>query len=169
MPLIKFFKLKKALAITLRDFINDVEFSHSHLRIYTGEANYMIWDEPSFIDTVERIVKRWPNLKIEVICGPVISGRIVVGTGIRHTALLDWAELGIVKLYKRETRGSESHFRVIDDKYARIEDYHRPMELPTEFKCHFTNNSEEIRKLTERFDEAVRKAESLRPKIGFAK
>jgi len=110
------------------------------LKMYSGEAHDAVFDNSEFIEAIRYCHKK--KISIQVVVGPVV----MKGDNLNSPQILDLAKNGIIKLYFRPTRGTHSHFRIIDDKLLEIQPSHAPL-LPLhhreEHRRAFSKNSSE--------------------------
>jgi hypothetical protein len=92
------------------------------LKIYAGEAYWVIFDHPRFLATVRRLANS--GVKIQIVLGPAISA----GGSKGSPQILELAREGLVDLYYRPTRGEHPHFRILDDQLAIVQRSHPPIQ-----------------------------------------
>lgn len=87
----------------------------------SGEATIALYSGPVLQDTFLNAWKR--GVQIDFIVGPVLS------VGERRSSLvLRLAEEKKINLYYRSKRTKEHHYRIIDDRFMRLELPHDPVE-----------------------------------------
>jgi len=131
------------------NLLNDLEVTQRHLRILSGEATIDLYSgialEDAFFSACDR------GVQIDLITGPVLS----VGEG-RSSLMLRLAENKKINLYYRSKRCvNMSHYRIIDDRFMRLERYHEPAEnFYNRFEQKITD-SQQINKWIGQFDDLI--------------
>lgn len=93
------------------------------IKIYTGEANDAIFDDPELIRAIEDCY--FSGVKIQIVAGPVL----LKGGDRNSPMVINLAYAGLVRLYIRPTRGKLNHFCIFDDERIWYEQPHEPLEL----------------------------------------
>lgn len=92
------------------------------LKIYAGEAYWVIFDHPRLLSTLRRLAKN--GVKIQMVVGPALSA----GGSKDSPQVLRLAEEGCIEFFSRPTRGEQPHFRILDDCVAIVQPPHRPLQ-----------------------------------------
>lgn len=125
-----------------------------------GEAHWMLYSFPLVLDSLCDRYRQ--GVRIDFVVGPALPAWRMVKE--RRSGILDLAEGGVLRLYSRTKRGSESHFIIIDGKRAWIEDYHSPL-LPLADRRHReTTCPEELAKVSAIFSGCLQR---LKPSISL--
>ena len=92
------------------------------LKLYSGEAHWLIFDNPWIGRILREINSR--GVSIQIITGPVICK-----DGVESTPqIVDLFNEKVIKLYIRPTRGTVQHFCLYDDETLRLQEPHDPLE-----------------------------------------
>lgn len=125
-----------------------------------GEAHWMLYSHPLVLDSLRDRYRQ--GVRIDFVVGPALPAWRIGKE--RRSGILDLAEEGALKLYSRTKRGGESHFIIIDDKRAWIEDYHPPLLPLTDRRHRETTCPEEFAKVSAIFSGCLQR---LKPSINL--
>lgn len=110
----------------VNELVSQLQRSKKSFKIFAGEVYWAIYDHPR---TLNAFSEKASKVDIEVIAGPVLSR----GGGEGSPKIIEMVNNHKVKLFFREKRGSENHFRIIDDVEVIVQKVH-PTLIPIRYR-----------------------------------
>jgi hypothetical protein len=140
------------LGENLPNLINEIRLAHDSIRIISGEAHPIIFDDLRSIEAFKDAHKRGVN--IEMICGPIIA--VDDNSKDMSRKLFDLAEKKIISLSISRERQS-LHFTLVDNSFVYEEAYHNMLD-PTRLATTIENSFWEANRLNNIFNKQKMRA-----------
>lgn len=106
----------------ISELIKHINAAKHRLRIFTGEANCNVYNNPGIETALKNAYER--GVRIQIIAGPILS--VCPGSNYR-SAVLEKAQRKELELFYRSRRSTEQHFCIADEAMGVRQHYHRPM------------------------------------------
>jgi len=140
------------LGENLPNLLEKISLAHDSIRIVSGEAHPVIFDDLRTIEAFKAAHERGVN--IEMICGPIIA--VDDKSEDMSRKLFDLAEKKIISLSISHERQSQ-HFTLVDNSFVYEEAYHNMLE-PTRMATIIENSFWEANRLNNIFNKQKMRA-----------
>ena len=143
------------LEVAAMEFAKDLGRAEKHVRIFSGECHAGLYSHELVVEEFRKAHKN--KVVVDIIASPVLS--MLVDDYKKYSGILDLHREGVIKLYRRASRGEECHYRIIDESLLRVEGSHRSLEELALRNSEAIISTTKIRKCIQKFDNCIKNSQ----------